>query len=590
MGFTLVDWSIIAAYLAMTTVVGALLAGKQATIRDFFLGGRKLPWWAISGSIVATEISAATIVVVPTLSFAAGGNFAYLQLALGSILARLLVARYFVPRFYEHEIYSPYDYVGERLGPAVKQATTGLFMLGAVLGQGARLYITAFVLSVIAGTSLPTSIWIIGAFAVGWTLMGGMTTVIWTDVIQCGVILIGAIVSLAYSVGQVPGGWGQVMADASAAGKLGFFELSTDPSMEYTLWCGLLAMPFLNLAAFGTDQVMAQRMFCCKDERDARKAILWSNLSLVIPFIMLWVGVALHSYFRHNPLSGAEAAMLAGEANKNNLLPVFLVRALPMGVRAIIVAAIFAAAISTLDGALTALAQSSYGAFAKWWKRGATEDGQMVDSGMRNAELGAARREVLMSKVATVFWGVALCLMAQACIYLAGQYKNAIDLALGLSAYLYGPLLGIFLLAFLRTGRDDAGLVWAVPMTVLALFGLTTHNRGADFVVWIGAAIFVALGLAAFRRDVRRLMVVAAGGAAIVGLHQVGFDAGGGSHKYLAFTWMYPIGTMLTFALGYLLGRGRAPHGPAGRQQGVQRGVRPIPRSSRPRPAASASS
>jgi SSS family transporter len=548
--FSLLDWSIVAAYLLLTTLLGARLAGRQATIRDFFLGGRKLPWWAICGSIIATEISAATIVGVPTLSYAAGGNLTYLQLALGSILARLIVAWWFVPRYYEEEIYSPYDYVGRRLGPAVKRVTTALFMLGAVLGQGARLYITAFVLSGISGTSLSASVWLIGLFSVAWTLLGGMTTVIWTDVIQFGVILVGALTVLACSISAVPGSLGQVVLLGAEAGKFALLDLSADPSLEYTLWAGLLAMPFLNLAAFGTDQVMAQRMFCCRDQRDARRAIIWSSLGLVIPVVMLGVGIALYAYFRHHPPTAHEAGLLARD--KTYLLPLFIVRALPVGIRAVIVAAIFAAAISTLDGALTALAQTSLAPVLRWTGRPApTDGGEAAGSGA-----------VAVSKLLTILWGVALCLMALACVPIAGNYRNVIDLALGLSGYLYGPLLGIFLLAFLGTGRDDAGLVWAVPLSVLCIFGISAHHAVADGVVWGGAGVAAVLGVVSLRGG--RVLVVAGAAAMIVGLHHLplGVDEAGRA-KHLAFTWTYPIGTIMALAVAWLVGRRRPSSPPA---------------------------
>lgn len=491
--FSTVDWLVVAGYLVGTTLIGAKLAGKQATIRDFFLGGRKLPWWAISGSIIATEISAATIVGVPTISYAVGGNLTYLQLAIGSILARWIVARYFVRRFYEHEIYSPYDYAGARLGPRVKHTTTGLFFLGAVLGQGARLFITASVLGVVAGLDPIPAIWLMGAFAIGWTLLGGMTTVIWTDVIQFGVIIVGAVLALFASIAAVPGGASEVIRVAQEAGKFQLFNFSMDPSREYTFWCGILALPFLNLAAFGTDQVMAQRIFCCRSEGDARKAILWSNVSLFIPVLMLGVGIALYAYFQQRPFTAEEAAQLA--TDKQRLFPLFILRELPVGVRGIIVAAIFAASISTLEGALAALSQATMSFFLKQSDLASNESS------------GRANRAVVWSKVLVVVWGGLLCLMAMGCIELSKQYNNVIDLALSLARYTYGPLLGVFLLAFLPQRRDDRGLFWGVGAAIAVVLALTWY-RGAD-----------------------------------------------GQSLPLSPFWHYPIATGVTFAIGYLLGR-----------------------------------
>ncbi|MCK4341744.1 MAG: hypothetical protein KAY37_08485 [Phycisphaerae bacterium] len=198
-------------------MLGAKLAGKQATIRDFFLGGRKLPWPAVAGSIIATEISAVTFISAPAIVFAAGGNFTYLQLALGAILARVIISIWFVPAFYEREIYSPYDYMGHRLGRPVRTVTTGLFMLGAILGQSVRVLLTALILQLMTGLPLGVSIWVIGAIAVAWTLLGGITTVIWTDVVQFVVFVFGIIAALVFVCLKLPGGFGEMVTVAAAA-------------------------------------------------------------------------------------------------------------------------------------------------------------------------------------------------------------------------------------------------------------------------------------------------------------------------------------------------------------------------------------
>jgi SSS family solute:Na+ symporter len=542
--FTLADWAVIVAYLVFTTLLGARLAGRPSTIRDFFLGGRKLPWWAICGSIVATEISAATIVGVPTISFKPGGNLTYLQLALGSILARVLVAVLLVKTYYEHEIYSPYDWVGGRLGPRVKHATTGLFFLGAILGQGARLFITASVLGVVADLDLVPAIWLMGAFGIGWTLLGGMVTVIWTDVIQFVVIFLGAVAALIAAVSAVPGGTEEILRLAQEAGKLTLFDASTDLSRDYTLWCGLLALPFLNFAAFGTDQVMAQRMFCCKSDADARRATLWSNAALIVPLLMLAVGIALHAYFVHQPMNPREAARYA--ADPTSVFPIFIVRALPLGLRGLVVAAIFAAAISTLASALAALAQATMSFFIKPAELGA------------DAFVAAARptRRVVQSKLWVIAWGVILCGMATACIEVARSYNNVIDLALSLVRYTYGPLLGIFLLALLTRRRDDSGLLWAVAVTITLVYGMSNHTRAADWITWCAAVAIALAAWAALAREPRRaLTVTLAAGVALV-MHHARLDTRpDGSAAYLSPYWHYPLATTMTVMIGYLVGR-----------------------------------
>jgi len=180
-GFTYGSWVIIVLYMIFTTLLGHLLSGKQSTIKDFFLGGRKLPWYAVSGSIIATELSAMTLVGAPAFLWAATGNMQYGVLAIGTITARIIVGFWFVPKYYEEEIYSPYEYIGNQLGMTAQNTTSVLFMIGGMMGQGTRVLLTAIVLQVVTGVPILWSIWIVGAVAVLWTVMGGMTTVIWTD-------------------------------------------------------------------------------------------------------------------------------------------------------------------------------------------------------------------------------------------------------------------------------------------------------------------------------------------------------------------------------------------------------------------------
>ena len=182
--FTGWDWGVVAFYMLLTTWIGHRMSGKAATVKDFFLGGRSMPWWAVSGSMVATEISALTFIAVPSGVYAANGDWTYLQWGLGSMVARFAVAWWLVPLYYQREIYSPYDFMGDRLGEGVRRLVTLLFSLGSILGQSVRVLVAALPLLIVTGWPIELCIAVIGVFAVGWTLMGGMRTVIWTDVMQ----------------------------------------------------------------------------------------------------------------------------------------------------------------------------------------------------------------------------------------------------------------------------------------------------------------------------------------------------------------------------------------------------------------------
>ncbi len=551
-GFGWLDWAVVAGFLAVTTVVGARLAGSQATIRDFFLGGRRLAWWAVCGSIIATEISAVTFIAVPSISFKTpGGDLTYLQWGIGAIMARVLIGLFFVPKYYREEIYSPYDYMGARLGPRVRTATTLLFFVGGVLGQGARLYVAGLVLETIAGIDLVTAIWIVGLFGTAWTLLGGITTVIWTDVIQFCVLVLGALAALMWAIADVPGGVGEVVRLSADAGKFRVLNAGADLSISHGLWVGILAMPFMNLAALGLDQVMAQRMFCCRNPGQARLAIIASSIGQLMAVLMLLVGLALHAYFQHFPPDAVTAAEWGRDAE--SVLPEFIVRGVPVGIRGLIAAALFAAAISSLDSAMAALSQTTLGAF-----RGSVT--KLL--GRLHRARGGSIRVIVLSKVLVVFWGVVLCAMATACIPIRRYYDNVVHLVFGLVAYTYGPLLGIFLLAILPGRRSDRGVPLAVFAGALGVFSLSVHDvmvwsvDCTDWIVAIGAVGLLVLAFAEARGSLAGLSAAAAAAVVVALIH--GYQVSVNSHNqpvWPSHLWGYPVGTGLTLLVGWGLGR-----------------------------------
>ncbi|MFO0972058.1 MAG: hypothetical protein U1A27_01285 [Phycisphaerae bacterium] len=539
--FAALDWGVLAVYLVGTTWLGARLAGRAATIRDFFLGGRKLPAWAVAGSNIATEVSAVTFIAVPAIVFRPGGNFTYLQLALGSILARLIIAYLFVPAYYAREIYSPYEFMGQRLGPGVNAAATALFMLGATLAQGVRVLTTALVLEVIADVPLVYSIWVIGAFAIAWTLLGGITTVIWTDVIQFAVLLGGAAVSLAWVFKSVPGGAATVLAAARDAGKFHALNLSLNPALEYTLWAGLFGTTFLNLAALGTDQVMAQRMFCCRDvTRPPRDAPLQRRPGRHRAAALRWRGAL--RLLPALPLPNADAQQVRERAER--IFPLYIVRVLPSGITGLVIAAIFAAAISTLEGTLAALSQTTVTAvlLPGWRRRGLSDD-------------ATDRQAMRAARWLIIAWGVALCGAATALIRFR-HYKNLLDLALAMPGYTYGALLGMLLLALLPGRRDDRGLIWAVPTSVVAIFAISVHANWAAPATWTALGALLLLGAALLFREPVRLALVC---VVVLGVEWLRRATGaGGPLAGLAYPWYFPIGTAVTLLLGLGLARGAA--------------------------------
>ena len=436
--FTAIDWLVVFGYLFATTLVGHFLKGKQSTIKDFFLGGRSLPWLAVSGSIIATEISGVTFIGVPGMVYAAGGNFTYLQWGIGSIIARIIVGYFFVRVFYEREIYSPYDYIGNQLGEGAKRLATLIFQIGGILGQSVRVLVAALALKVVTPLEFHECIWIIGLFAVGWTLMGGMRTVIWTDVMQFFLFVGAGLFSLGWIVASLDNGWSTLMDVSGEAGKFTFLNLTSDPAVGFTLWVAIIAVPFQNLSAFGVDQLNAQRMFCCRDASDARKAMITSSAALLLTTLMLFVGAGLFAYYEPLRIVGSEPGIFSEDSNY--IFPVWIVTELPVGLRGLILAGIFAAAISSLDSILAALSQTTLSLFRK-----------------PGNEIEQVKKDLFNSRLLVLFWGIALSLFAIELDSLRGKV-NVVVLAFGMVSYTTGPMLGMFLASLLTPRASAKGL------------------------------------------------------------------------------------------------------------------------------------
>jgi len=499
--FTLVDWGIVIAFLAFTTILGKLLTGKQATMRDFFLGGRKLPWYAVSGSIIATEISAVTFIGVPYVSYKFGGNLTYLQLGyFGSLLARIIVGYVLVPQYYRREIYSPYDYMGHQLGQRARTMTSALFVLGAMLGQAARVYLTLQILIVLLNdqlrllathAGLDELAWaaiIIGAISIGWALFGGITTVIWTNLTLFLTFLVGALTALFVVAYRLDGGFAEIIRLGWAAkesgpwGKFTFFDFSPSPFRDFTIWTAVIASTWGGLFSYGTDQLLVQGMFCCRNEREARKAIIGSTFGQLVTTTVILVGVGLFAYYQTHPLAGEALALFQQKGDR--IFPIFICQAVPVGLKGLIMAAALAAAISTVMGVLTALSQTIMGAFYTPLRRRALL-AQLGSTQRVDAELDSAqehRRNLLLSRGLIIFWGVLLCTLAYLTDYVAHKEPSILQLALAAAGYAGGALLGCFALAFLPLGVDGRGYMWSAPLSVAYVYALAWHNYASHWV------------------------------------------------------------------------------------------------------------
>ncbi len=556
-GFDWLDWAVVAGFLLLTTAIGERLSGKQSSVHDFFLGGRRLPWYAVAASIIATEISAVTLICLPAVVFKEGGDLTYLQLGVfGSFVARWAIAIWLVPAYYEREIYSPYDYMGQRLGGNVRGVTSALFAFGGVLAQAARVYLIAIVLEVIlvdeltwieAHTGIPSlvaAVGAIGAVSVLWTLLGGIATVVWTDAILFLVFLAAIAIALVTVVRGVDGGASEVLRAGAEAGKLRFFDLSPGLSKPYTLWAALFAVSLGNIGAYGTDQLLAQRLLCCRGVRDARRAIVSSYGAMLVTVLVGLVGVALFAWYREHPLSGRALALFTEKPDR--IFPIFVVQAVPVGLKGLILAGAFAAAISSLDSILAALSQTTLTALIQpWWRR----MGRALDE----------RRSLLTARALVVVFGVLLSALAVSCELLARQYSSILDLALAMAGFTQGALLAGFLLAFWGLRVDGSGFVFAAPLSVLSVFALVCSGdeptAGTSLVLGLGLTLLVLGWLATRLRDghagvlppLARTPVFLLAVALVVLLQRADVD--------VSWPWYAPLGCVFALAFGWLLGR-----------------------------------
>ena len=449
-----IDWAVIAAFLACTTLAGHLLKGKAGGMDGFFLGGRSLPWWAVSCSIMASQLSAVTVIAVPGILFREGGNLLFLQgTLLGFIVAKFLMAYLFVKPYYEQKIYSPYDFIENRLGVGAAQSARVLFMISAILGHGIRLLTVALVLNVVVDISIAQSVLVIGVFAVLWTMMGGINTVIWTDFVLFLLMIIGGVVSLLAIFNGLPFELGEAVRQLDEAAKLRLYDISTDPAKTWTLWTGLIAFAIFELAQNAVDQVITQRMMCCKDDKEARKAVLGSLGIVLFSLLMAAVGLGVWLFYQHNPLDPVAADALGKQPSQ--AYPYFIVNQLPTGVSGLLIAGIFAAGISTLDSALAALSETSVnGIYRKLIQPEATEAQCMR-----------------FSRIAVVIWGIALSGLAIVAGELV-QNEALLNLAYKAPVVTYGPMLMIALIALWWRVSLPAVLIGCIAAVATAVVSL----------------------------------------------------------------------------------------------------------------------
>src|SRR5881394_787175 len=311
MGFSTIDYLVLVAYRAGITVFGVMFRKSQRTVKDYFLGDKNTSWIVISLSIVATETSTLTLIGVPAIAYAnyarpeQGGNFTYLQVVVGYIIARVIISLIFIPAYFRGDLLTAYELLKHRFGSQTKNFAASLFLTMRALGEGIRVFSASLVLAAVIGASLPNfpylwlwSIVIVGLLTLVYTFEGGIAAVIWTDLIQLVIYIAGSLLAAYEILTLVPGGWRAIAADARAAGKLQLVSWSWDLTVPFTFWAGLIGGCFLTMASHGTDQLLVQRLLTCRNQRESQLALILSGFVVFAQFaLFLTIGVMLHAYY-----------------------------------------------------------------------------------------------------------------------------------------------------------------------------------------------------------------------------------------------------------------------------------------------------
>src|SRR6266436_2186044 len=307
MGFSAIDYVVLLVYLAGITIFGVMFRRSQRTVKDYFLGDKNTSWIVISLSIVATETSTLTLIGVPALAYAnyarpeQGGNFTYLQVVLGYIVARIIISLLFIPAYFRGNLLTAYELLKNRFGVSAKNFAASLFLVMRALAEGVRVFAASLVLTAVLGSSIPGlphlwlwSIIIVGVLTLIYTFEGGIAAVIWTDLIQLIIYIGGSLLAAYELLHLVPGGWTSIVAEASPVSKFQVFSFAWDFKLPFTFWAGLLGGTFLTMASHGTDQLLVQRLLTCRNMRDSQKALVLSGFVVFFQFLLfLIIGIML---------------------------------------------------------------------------------------------------------------------------------------------------------------------------------------------------------------------------------------------------------------------------------------------------------
>ncbi len=466
MGFTSLDYIVVVLYLILVAIFGIWSAGRQKSSKDYFLGGRDMPWWAVLFSVVATETSTLTFISIPAVAY--GGNLTFLQLTFGYIIGRIVVAVWFLPAYFKGELSTAYEYLSQRFGDGMRSAASYTFIVTRVLADGVRLFATAIPLAIILRLAGAFPEWtdiqiyalaiaLISVITLVYTFLGGIKAVIWMDVVQMAVYLGGALFAGLLMLGNMPVSGSEALAILQSEEKFRIFnwgggiDWRTFLSDPYVFWIAVFGGAVFSVASHGTDQLIVQRMLATRRLRDSQRAMIWSGVAASLQFAF-FLGIGLLLYIFYQGMSPAELNLQTAD----EVFAKFIVEEIPSGIAGLIIAALMAAAMSSLSSSLSALASATtFDLLKPKWGADWT-----------------IKEELLTSRLTTIFWGFILTGSALffAWLQLSGGERPAIvELGLGIASYTYGGLLGVFLLGLLFSQPDKTDAMTGFFIGLLSL-------------------------------------------------------------------------------------------------------------------------
>lgn len=460
-GLDALDFVVIVAYLTGVTLLGIWVGRRQRGSKDYFVADRDIPWWAVLFSIVASETSALTFISIPGLAYV--GNLGFLQVATGYLLGRIVLANTLLPRYYAGNLVTAYALLERRFGLAARRFTSIVFMVTRGMADSVRVFATAVPIAIVIGPLLPAkavmpvAVLVLGTLTVIYTIRGGMRAVVWTEIVQASVYLLGGLAAAALLATLVRGGWPHILQQASVAGKLQAIDWYTGFDRPHTVFAGLLGGAFLSMASHGADQLIVQRLLSARSLRDAQIAVIGSGVAVIVQFaLFLFIGIGLWSFYAPRVFPVPDS-----------IFPTFIIDQMPHGLVGLLLAAILAATMSTHSGAINSLAAAS------------THDIYLPLTGHQADD----PRTLRVGKIFALLWGIVLT--GGALLFPANPSTPVVVVALSIASFTYGGLLGGFFLAIFwrRASQVDAIIGMSVGIAIMSVVVFAKQLEGV-FPTW----------------------------------------------------------------------------------------------------------